>query len=191
MIVTIKKTGVCCTNNVKTVKLDTLYKNCKFNKPSDFSKRATWEDGVNWVSLYAKDSGRAGSENKYELPPPVDNTLYFGQMVIIKHTGNDPTDENIISITKEEWSKIYDKYMGGFEDLGSDDTEDSEEEEIPDHLKTSDGYMKDGFVVSEEDDNDEDSKEDEDEEASTVSTDCSGDEYDDKDSELSEDDYNY
>jgi len=195
-IVIIKKTGVCSTDKVKTISLDNLYKKCKFIKSCDFSKRATWKDGENWVSLYARDTGRAGGENKYELPPPVDKDLYFGQMAIIRHTEQEPTDQNIICVTHNEWSKIYEKCMGGFDDLGSDDTEEEDEEEIPEHLKTSEGYAKDGFVVSEEDCNDEGSKEEEEEEAEAVSTDSgsdsgSDDEYGDKCSELSEDEYNY
>ena len=35
------------------------------------------ENDDKYVSLYAKDSGKANTENKYELPPPLDNELYL------------------------------------------------------------------------------------------------------------------
>lgn len=155
-IVIITKTGSCKTTPVKSVELDTLYKKCKFRKAENFEKRATWKNGDNWVSVYARDTGRAGGENKYDLPPPVDKELYFGAMAVLAHTTEVPTNESIVDITDAEWQKVYETCMGGFEDLGNEDSEE-EEEEIPEHLKTASGYMKDGFVVDDdEDDDDED-----------------------------------
>ena len=37
----------------------------------------------NYISIYCKDKGRANSENKYDLPPPLDSNLYFGNMAFI------------------------------------------------------------------------------------------------------------
>lgn len=99
------------------------------------------------ISLYGKTYGRAGNENKYELPPPVDSVLYFGKCVLAN------TDET--SLTMNEWSAIYNYLFGGFEDLDDDDSDDSEDEE--DVIRTKSGYAKDGFVV-------DDDEEDEDEE---------------------------
>jgi len=194
-VVIIGKTGSCSMENAKNITLDSLYKKCKFRKPDDFSKRATWQDGDNWVSVYARDTGRAGGENKYDLPPPVDKELYFGPMMVIRHSSESPSDENLIDISDKEWKKIYEKCMGGFEDLGAEDSEEEDEEEIPVHLQTAQGYMKDGFVVSdgepeeeggeevipdeeEEDEDDEDAEDVEygggtgDEGDSNVSADC-------------------
>jgi hypothetical protein len=35
--------------------------------------------------VYAKNTGRANTENKYELHPPLDKDLYFGYIAIISH----------------------------------------------------------------------------------------------------------
>ena len=59
------------------------------------------------ISLYGKDSGRAGMENKYELPPPVDNILFFGKIALV----NDMDD-----LTIDLWNKIYEQLFGGFFD---------------------------------------------------------------------------
>ena len=81
--VLIQKDGRLKDATIKTFKLADLYKKCKFKNDSDFVGRATWKHGDKFVTLFAKDAGRAGGENKYDLPPPVDTTLYFGTMVVI------------------------------------------------------------------------------------------------------------
>ncbi len=87
------------------------------------------------ISLYAWTEGRAGKENKYELPPPVDNELYFGNMFAICHDGNN----ELISLSVNEWEDFYEMAFGGFEDLGSEDSysedDDEEDEEIREEMK--------------------------------------------------------
>ena len=77
----INKGGSVKTETVKSLKVSDLYKKCKFRKPDDFAKRHTWKYKNKWVSVYAKNKGRANSENKYDLPPPIDNDLYFAIIV--------------------------------------------------------------------------------------------------------------
>lgn len=102
------------------------------------------------ISLYGKTTGRAGNENKYELPPPVDSVLYFGKCVIANTDGT--------NLKMSEWTTIYDHLFGGFEDLGTDEDEEDDEEDDPTENITKTGYAKDGFVV----DDDEEEEEDED-----------------------------
>ena len=145
-LVLIHKNGSIKDTTVKTFKLAELYKKCKFRNDSDFVGRATWKNGDNFVTLFAKDSGRAGGENKYDLPPPIDTTLYFGTMVVISHGQNVPTDENVKDITAEGWKALYARLFKGFEDLGEVDSFSEEEYHDPETL-TKQGYLKDGFVV--------------------------------------------
>ena len=158
-VVIINKGGTVKTETIKAINVSELYKKCKFRKPDDFKKRHTWKYENKWVSVYAKDKGRANSENKYDLPPPIDNELYFGSLIVIMHKNETPVNDEVYDLTKEIWLKVYEKLFGGFEDLGDEDTE-SEEEDIPDHMKTKEGYLKDGFVVS--DDIEEEDEEDSD-----------------------------
>ena len=48
--------------------------------------------------------------------------------------------------------------FGGFIDLGKseeqDDLEEDELENVPEEMKTKEGYLKDGFIVDDEDDSD-------------------------------------
>jgi hypothetical protein len=156
-VVTISKGGSVKDEKIKSFNLDEIYKKCKLKKADNFSLRHSWSFKNQWISLYAKDKGRANSENKYDLPPPIDSNLYFGTMILIKHKNKKPKNNEVLDFTKEEWLKLYEKLFGGFEDLGDEDSYSEEDEEIPDELKTKHGYLKDGFVVSSEgDEEDED-----------------------------------
>ena len=147
-IVVIKKNGTLCDLDwKKNIDFKNMYKKAGFRKDSDFAKRHTWkikED--DFISVYSKNTGRANTENKYELPPPVDSDLYFGKLVVIRHSEQNPTTENCLDLTFEEWKTIYEKLMGGFEDLDNDEEESEEEYVDPEDL-TKQGYKKDGFVV--------------------------------------------
>ena len=54
-----------------------LFKLCGFTNSDNFGLRYIWNYKNYYISLYAKDYGRAGQENKYDLPPPLDKELYY------------------------------------------------------------------------------------------------------------------
>ena len=153
-IVLIEKNGTVKQSIAKDISRDTLYKKCGYKKPDGFEKRTTWNVKVNkekvTVELWAKDEGKAGMENKYELPPPIDETLFFGTYAVIR------TDENgdIINLTSDMWNKVYDTLFGGFDDVEEDDEEESDDEleTISKSRKTKSGYLKDDFVADDDED---------------------------------------
>ena len=57
----------------------------------------------------------------------------------------------IVDLDVETWNKVYEKLFGGFEDLNSESDSEDELDEVPDDMKTKDGYLKDGFVVEDGD----------------------------------------
>jgi len=178
-IVIIGKLGNIKTQNIKDVSIKSLFKKCKFRNNNNFSYRHTWKYKDNFVSIYTKDAGRGGSENKYDLPPPLDKKLYFGDMAIIKHSNKTPNNNELLNLTKEEWELLYAKLFGGFEELGTEDSY-SEEEIIPVEFKTKNGYSKEsGFIV-------DDSEEVSVEESDTSEEECIStvEEEDDKDDAL-------
>ena len=77
-VVIIEKGGSLKDANIKKFSIETLYKKCKFKNNQNFEQRHTWKlnDTIN-VTLFAKNVGRANSENKYDLPPPLDEKLYY------------------------------------------------------------------------------------------------------------------
>ena len=152
----IEKTGEM--KEVKITTLENLYKVCKFKKPDNFDRRHTWtvklkKNKYN-IKLYARDEGRANTENKYDLPPPIDNNLYFGNILLLGFN----SDDEIIDISIELWEQIYEKLFGGFENLKDtskeDELEEDELDDVPDNMKTKEGYLKDGFIVENSDDDD-------------------------------------
>ena len=104
-----------------------------------------------YIHIFAKNTGRHGTINKYELPPPIDNDLFYGTVAVVASTDKD--NENAVDLTVEMWNQIYDKLMGGFEDLDNDENDsEDEEEEIPEKYRTEQGYSKEtNFVVDDDD----------------------------------------
>lgn len=151
-IVIIQKTGEFLEKKINNEELtfENLYKKAGFRKNKDFDLQNTWfvnSNGIKYISVFAKDDGRANTENKFELPPPIDNVLYFGNMLIIAHSEKQFTNDTIVNLTEDEWKECYNKLMGGFEYLGDEDSYSEEEEIAPENL-TKQGYDKsDGFVV--------------------------------------------
>ena len=145
--VVVTKGGGVETKNVQQFSFETLYKKCKFRSSNGFQKRHTWKWKDGFISVFARDHGRAGGENKYDLPPPVDTSLFFGMLALVYHKNEVPEDDEILNLEDSEWLSCYEKLFGGFEDLGEEE-EEEEVEEIPEEYKTKQGYSKeDGFIV--------------------------------------------
>jgi hypothetical protein len=162
-ILIVEKTGSVKSLKAKDVDYDNLYKKAGFRSPDGFVLQTTWPDSK--ISVYGKTAGKAGQENKYDFPPPIDTVLFFGACVLVK------TGENgkIVDLSEEEWNKVYEHLFGGFEDLGEDEGEEEEidtEEEIENMKKsgqvvqlTKQGYLKDDFIVDDEEEEEEEEEE--------------------------------
>lgn len=169
IILLVEKTGNIKQQKIQDTCLDNLYKKAGFknNGEGEFRQHTTWVVEGNTVALYGKSSGgKAGMENKYDFPPPVDSTLFFGSCILV---GLDATG-NMQDLKLETWNHVYEVLFGGFEDLG-DDSEDETELDTDDEIemlretakeqgvnvvikKTKDGYINDGFVVDDDEDDD-------------------------------------
>lgn len=139
----IKKTGDVVSKKIrdKDMNEQELYKRAGFRSPNSFELRHTFHiEGCDY-KIYAKTVGRANTENKYELPPPIDKELYYGTILIFKM--NNGTYENLhIS----EWLSVYEQLFDGFEDLEHE--EEKSVDTVDEYDKTKEGYCKDSFVVS-------------------------------------------
>ena len=152
--------------NVKTKELtrDTLYKKCGFRSNENFERTTTWEVEHNKemfiIELWAKTEGKANHENKYDFPPPVDNSLYYGTCALIRVDDKD----RIIHLTSDIWLKLYDKLFGGFEELdddgGEEDEEDVGDEEEEEEEEIINKPKKKGKKEEEEDEEEEEDGED-------------------------------
>ena len=170
----IDKKGSIKEITLKTFDESELYKKAGFKNNDGFACATEWDvevgDKTYSISLYGKTNGRAGQENKYDFPPPVDNVLFFGSCILINRSTDSDKVTKIESLTKEEWKVIYDSLFGEFEDLGSEDSED-EDDEDDDLSRTKSGYVKDDFIVDDdevEEEEDEEEEEDDDEDEDEV-----------------------
>jgi len=205
-VIIVEKGGSLKSLAVKDFKLDELYKKCGFKKGDDFVKQVEWNakyDGKKYfVEVYAKTDGRPNSENKYDFPPPIDTTLFFGNCAILAYLKKSDGSAEYVSLSLPLWNKIYEKLFGGFEDLAATAAEDEAEEDelanVPKEKKTKQGYLKDGFVVDSSDTEennsggnsvDESEEEDESEETSEGQDDDLV--IEELGSELSEESYDY
>jgi len=85
----------------------------------------TYRYKKNTLTLLGFTKGKAGSENKHELPPPLDSSLYFGDIILIASVSpNNYTKPT--SFKAEEYEAFYTKSFGGFDDIDSDEDEEEE-----------------------------------------------------------------
>ena len=156
------------TNTITSVKelTEILSKKCDNKKSTGYSCYHTWryrnknnrfglDDSLSatkyiYIDLWAKTDGRAGQENKYELPPPIDEILFFGNIALVARVDK----ETACNLTLKRWNIVYEKLFGGFEDLAAtalaDENEIDELDLVPASQKTKTGYLKDGFVVEDD-----------------------------------------
>lgn len=160
VIILIDKTGTIKETPLKQYVESDLYKKAGFKTPDQFKIHTTWAVEINAkkysVSLYGKTEGKANQENKYDFPPPIDSTLFFGSCILVNKNENGEA----VSLSESEWEQIYEKLFGGFEDIGSSDSEEDEDEYSG--PTTKEGYAKDGFVIGDDDDENDDYEEDSD-----------------------------
>ncbi len=198
------KAGEVRESRVTDAEPSTLAKKCGFKNASAISKHASWpaagEPDVT-IELWGRIEGRAGSENKYDFPPPVDSALFFGSCCLVARRQHNATIEDLHA---ETWARTYEKLFGGFEDLTQEEDPSSDElDDVAAEMKTEcGGYLRDGFVTDgEDDDSDDGSGGAGDEEGSAVSLSGDSSEEDDDEvplesdseegGELEESDYDY
>ena len=94
--------------------------------------------------LFGSDIGNAGSENKYDLPPPIDNNLYFYNLYFIKIK-----DGIYYDLTIDDYNNFYNVQFEGFEDIL--DYDDEITEELSEHTSDRD-FIDDSDleIISEE-----------------------------------------
>ena len=109
LLIKIKKNGE--VSNTNKSDLDFIVKN------KNIDKLYIWEYNDCELILYGSIDGKAGCENKYELPPPLDNNLFFNDLYIIKYI------KEPVNFSLDEYNIFYDESYGGFEEIDFSDNE--------------------------------------------------------------------
>jgi DNA-directed RNA polymerase subunit M/transcription elongation factor TFIIS len=84
--------------------------------------------------LFAYTKGRVGQENKHELPPPLDERVLFGDILILASKHKMSFAEPI-NFKTEDYETFYKKMFGDFEDLDEDEEEEEEEEVVDEEVE--------------------------------------------------------
>jgi DNA-directed RNA polymerase subunit M/transcription elongation factor TFIIS len=112
------------------------------------------------LHLFGYQKGKAGTENKHELPPPHDGMLLFGDILVLVSTSDSYTHP--MSFKVEDYEAFYTHAFGGFEDLEEEEVEEEEEEELEEQEEKQE---KDDIAEEEEEIEEEEEVEVEEEEA--------------------------
>ena len=134
-------------------------------KKTEPKKLGTYEYGSIILTLFGYTEGRAGQENKHELPPPLDQTLCFGDILVVacksQHDWKHP-----VTFTLEQYEKFYNKQFGGFDDIDSENSSTDSEHELdaePDVGPDGEVEEKDAELDGDAEDDDEETDEEEEE----------------------------
>jgi len=173
-LVIIAKDATVFTKSCKQITEENLYKKFGISNNNHFEHIHTFKcvnDFEHYIHLFSKKQSKSAlSINKMELPPPIDNTPYFGNIGVICTKDLELDYSKIIDYDDKQWTKDYEALFGGFEDINSEDTPSSDTDDDSQTERLPSGYVKDNFVV----DSDEDTTSDDD----TVDSELDEDEYD-------------
>ncbi len=128
--------------------------------------------------LFGFLTGKAGQENRHELPPPHDSVLVFGDILLVA-SKDVKSWKSPVAFPAEEYEAFYTKAYGGFEDLDDEDSEDDELDDAEadadaDAEADADADVEEGDVAAGNDEEEEeeeeagDSDEDDTEEAEEI-----------------------
>jgi len=84
----------------------------------------TFKWGLMTVYLFGYKTGKAGTENKHELPPPHDTALLFGEALLCATQAG-----ALVSFDAAAFKNFYNELNGGFDDLDEDEDEDDDDED--------------------------------------------------------------
>lgn len=144
VVVIVEKNGSIKELAMKTNQESEFFKRSGFKTSTGFKLQTVFNESNYHIRLYGKSCGKSGQENKYEFPPPIDKTIFFGSCLLVNTT----IDGEFVNLTKKEWDDIYIRLFGGFEEIEESEESDDDDsiEELPEIL-TKEGYIKDGFIV--------------------------------------------
>jgi len=97
----------------------------------------SYKNRAQTLFVFGYTTGKAGTENKHELPPPHDTTLAFGDIILLA-SKDDKSWATPVAFKSSDYEAFYTRAFGGFEDLDSEEeleeaeeTEETEETEEP------------------------------------------------------------
>ena len=122
----------------------------------------TWKWKEHTVHLFGYKTGKADTENKHELPPPHDKVLLFGEAVLFATLNKTGV---LATFGTADYTKFYNETLGGFDDIGSEDSDtDDEEEDDEEGEEVEEEAAPEEEAGAEEEESESESEEEEEEE---------------------------
>lgn len=127
-----------------------LWSLCKLSSSKEFGQKAEWvlppdiqSDAHFCVGLYATTHpGHHCDPNQYDFPPPVENTFFYGKVVLVAFTSTGvPT-----SLSKEMWEQTFNFHVEGIEDL--DDTKEMDDDDLENEFGDDSSYEGDDVDIA-------------------------------------------
>jgi hypothetical protein len=84
-------------------------------------------------TLYGYKEGRAGTENKHELPLPFDTTVLFGDACVVGSL--EKGGSTVVNLTADHWKRFYNSKTGAFEEEEEEEEEDEDDEDDEEELE--------------------------------------------------------
>ena len=138
MALIINARGQSSLVNIERDTLEDLRDLC--GQGSRFKCHHVWSRGNSKISMYGCTKGK--KENKFEFPPPVESVLFFDKCLLVNRESG-----VVAPLTEAQWRATYETLFGGFEDLEEESDSSCESTGLQ---VTKHGYVKDGFVVSDD-----------------------------------------
>lgn len=114
------------------------------------------------LSLYGYKEGRAGTENKHELPAPYDSTVLFGDACVVATLEKGPAGSAAIPLSGDLWKRFYNSKAGAYDDEDDEEEEEDEEdlddegEEVDEEVDEEEEEVEDGAILGEVEEEEED-----------------------------------
>ena len=104
--------------------------------------------------LFGYLNGKAGQENKHELPPPHDTILPFGDIVLLA-SKDTKSWKQPTPFKSEEYETFYTKAFGGFENLDDEEEDEEIEEEDIQNDEEVEGCVEEDQMEEESEESDD------------------------------------
>jgi len=113
----------------------------------------------NTLFLFGYTDGKAGTENKHELPPPHDTQLVFGDIVVLL-SKDKRSFAKPLPIKQDDYETFYTQVFEGFESLDEEEAEvEVEEEEIIQDELADEAHVDDESIADDLEDEYEEGEE--------------------------------
>jgi len=154
-----------------TVSLADIQKCLKKKTPAEHI--GSYKYKTKYLHLFGYQAGKAGTENKHELPPPHDSVLVFGDILLFA-TSSENDLSNTVPFKAEDYEAFYTYAYGGFdseEEEGEEEDEEVEVEEAEVEAEVEEVAVEEDADVEADADAEAEGEEEEDEEEADVEAD--------------------